>query len=222
MIRPLPTIDSESDRSDDLAGRLFALTLTDNGPNATESTNKLWNSRADFQKRGPSSGIIAASPTPVSVDQVAASLSRLHMGILRLQSNPSDTQSPNTYPSDSHCPKPEIPPRGRSASTVSGRQLSEKDGNHRSVKALKLLSNIEVRTRMCFHLFLAATEGSYDTIKHELASLRRATQDIRRNTDYVKSRKAEVLSGLDELECQLLQLPNPTNPKGPVEFNSGK
>ena len=75
---------------------------------------------------------------------------------------------------------------------------------------------------MCFRLFLAATEGSYDTIKHELASLRRATQDIWHNNDYVKSRKAEVLSGLDELECQLLQLPNPTNPKGPVEFNSGK
>ena len=75
---------SESDCSDDLAGHLFALTLTDNGPNATESANKLWNSRADFQERGPSSGIIAASPTPVSVDQVAASLSRLHMGISRL------------------------------------------------------------------------------------------------------------------------------------------
>jgi hypothetical protein len=73
------------------------------------------------------------------------------------------------------------------------------------VKALKLVSNIEVRTQWCFCLFLAATEGSYDVIKHELVSLRRAAQDIRHNTDCVKSRKEEVLNSLDQLESQLLQ-----------------
>jgi hypothetical protein len=77
---------SVSIRLDDLAGCLFALTLTDNGPNATDNANKLWNSHADFQERGPSSGVIAASPTPVSMDQVATSLG--HLRISHLQPNP--------------------------------------------------------------------------------------------------------------------------------------
>jgi hypothetical protein len=145
---------SVSTRSDDLAGCLFALTLTDNGPNATDDANKLWNSRADFQERGPSSGVIAASPTPVSMDQVATSLG--HLRISHLQSNPPDTQFPDTYPSDNRCPTPEIPPSAHPASIVSGCRLPKKDRNHHSVKALKLVSNIEVRTRWCFCLFLAA------------------------------------------------------------------
>ena len=66
------------------------------------------------------------------------------------------------------------------------------------------------------------TDGDCRTIKHELASLRLAAEGIRRNTDLVKSQKAEVLSALDNLECRLQSRESSAQEQGPIEFNIGQ
>ena len=66
-----------SDNMDRLAGHLFALTLTDDGPDPVMHTNKMWNSHADFQKAGPSSTVIASPPTSAPIDDISTSLHRL-------------------------------------------------------------------------------------------------------------------------------------------------
>ncbi|KAF8431341.1 hypothetical protein L210DRAFT_875599 [Boletus edulis BED1] len=196
---------------DDLAGRLFALTLTDNGTNVEESTNKLWNSRAEFQANGPSRFLISSPPTPVPLTEVVASLSRLRL------SHDSRPSHGNSLP-DSH--RPGVPSSAHPTTVLLDSQLSKR-ADYRSTKALKLLSNIEVEVQRCSRLLLAATKSSYDTIKNELTFLRCATQGIRRKTDHIMSRKAEVSKALDELECQLMSSQDSTNP-GPVEFDSSE
>jgi len=112
-----PTDDSLSSSTslDDLAGRLFALTLTDNGASTVDSANKLWNSHADFQVNGPSQSLISSPPAPVPMVEVAASLTCLH------QSTSSDTKSLNSHLPNNHTLG--IPLSAHSAmpaSTVSG------------------------------------------------------------------------------------------------------
>ena len=124
------------------------------------------------------------------------------------------------YLSSNDC-HPSILLSAHPALTMSGGQAS-KHSDYCSVRALKLLSNIEFETRRCSRLLSAATKGSYNTVKRELTALQRATQSICCKSDLVVLRKAEVLNALDELEHQLMQSQDSMEPKGPVEFNSSK
>jgi len=56
--------------SNDLAGHLFGLTLTDDGPNQRAGADKLWKLRADSQENGPSNDLIAGSLTTLPLSNI--------------------------------------------------------------------------------------------------------------------------------------------------------
>ena len=188
---------------DGLASHLFALTFTDDGPDPKSSVNKLWNSRADYQESGPSSDVIAGSLDPLPFSDIAESLSRLSIN------SATSASPPNSHP----------------ASQVAGRRVSKKDGYQRSVKALKLLSNIETRAGRCLRLLLEPSNNSIVEITNELASLRRALETINQRTDFVDSRKKEVTALLDQLESEVKtkssSFPS-SNDSEPVNIDTGR
>ena len=76
--------------------------------------------------------------------------------------------------------------------------------NHHTVKALEILSNIEAQTQRCFHLLLdRSNEQALPVIRKELGVLHCAVEDVRCNTDVVKSHKDEIIATLERLEVEL-------------------
>lgn len=213
--------------TDDLAARLFALTVTDNGPNLNSCTSKLWNSRMDFQRNGPSSNVVAGSINPLPISDIADSLNRLTLRGTHTQ--PPTEGLPSSLSSslrDSSCTaSTQITCRSPSppANIIEGSRVPKKDRNQRSVKALELLANIDSRVQRCFRLLLDPSDDAIGTVSKELATLRQATENIRRNTDSVTLRKKGICSALDELELELKsRAPTEVPSQEPVEFITGE
>jgi len=187
---------------DDIAGHLFALTLTDDGPDPKSSASKLWNSRAEYQESSPSSNAITGSLDPLPFSDIAESLSRLSLSSSTPLSRPNNP----------------------SASWIAGCRISKKDHCQRSRQALKLLSNIEARANRCFRLLLDPSDNSVTEVTNELMRLRPALESITRKTDFVNSRKKEVTTTLDklELEVKARQPTCPSNDPEPINVNTSK
>lgn len=192
------------DPSKDLAGHLFALTLTDDGPDPNATADKLWKSRAQYQKAGPSSDVVAGSLATLQISDITNSLSRLQLH-----------DAPSAYPLIAHDTSSGTRPPGEprtvsqssshpSTSIIAGRRLPKKDRHRCTVKALEILSNVEARSQRCSRLLLDnSNECIPSTIRQELELLRRATEGVKRDHDLVNSRKRDIIADLDKLEAQL-------------------
>jgi hypothetical protein len=90
--------------------------------------------------------------------------------------------------------------------------------NQRTTKALVILDNIKFQIQQCFRSLLHS--GSIDHIGHELHLLRKAMQNISRQTDIVITWKKVIKSQIDVLAAQL----NSFKPSddGPVEISTCK
>ncbi|KIM52117.1 hypothetical protein SCLCIDRAFT_32917, partial [Scleroderma citrinum Foug A] len=184
-----------------LVGHLFALTLTDDGPDPKSSASKLWNSHAEYQESGPSSNAITGSLDPLPFSDIAESLSRLSL------SSPTPLSCPNNPP----------------VSQIAGCRIPKKDRCQHSRQALKLLSNIEACANWCFHLLLDPSDNSVAEVTNELMCLRPALESITQKTDSVNSCKKEVTTTLDKLELEV-KARQPTCPSSndpePVNVNT--
>ncbi|KAG1800475.1 uncharacterized protein HD556DRAFT_1439309 [Suillus plorans] len=76
----------------------------------------------------------------------------------------------------------------------------KKGCNRRTAKALVVLDNIESRIQQCFHLLLHSC--SIDHVGRELHLLRKAMQNVIRQTDIVIARKKAIESQIDILATQ--------------------
>ena len=194
---------SHNVKVDGLASHLFTLTFTNDGPDPKSSVNKLWNSRANYQESGPSSDVIVGSLDPLPFSNIAESLSCLSINSTTLVSPPNS------------CP----------ASQVGGHRVSKKGGYQHSVKALKLLSNIETCASWCLQLLLEPSNNSIVKITNELASLCRALETINRRMDFIDSCKKEVTALLDQLKSEVKtkssSFPS-SNDSEPVNIDTGR
>ena len=188
---------------DGLVGHLFALTLTDDGPDPKSSASKLWNSCTEYQESSPSSNIITGSLDPPPFSDITESL-----GHLSLSSPPPSSPLDN-------------PP----AVQIAGCRISKKNHCQHSRQALKLLSNIEACANWCFHLLLDPSDSSVAEVTNELMRLCPALESITQKTDFINSHKKEVTTTLDKLELEvkarLPACPSPNDPE-PVNVNTGK
>ena len=202
-----------SPTADSIAGRLFALTLTDDGPNANSIPNKLWSSCAEFQDTGPSIAMIAdpLGWSSVLVADLAESLSRLaHQSMI----------------SSEQCSAPPLPLMDPSllnsatpALVVGGRRLCKKDRRHCTVKALQLLNNIETRIHHSSRLLLEPSSLDSDKMQHEVLTLRLALEKITQNAHSISLKKKTLAPLLDDLELRVkLHLPAS---QGPVDVDTG-
>ncbi|KAF8119273.1 hypothetical protein EV363DRAFT_1200533 [Boletus edulis] len=241
-----------------LAGHLFALTLTDDGPSPNATSNKLWHSRDDFQEAGQSRNIVANPPLSNSlpIADLTQSLNRL-----TLQSCTPPTPSVNTVPSSppnnpltlpfpppiisspvssrssspsprSLSPPPIIssPVSSRSsspsppalpASVVGRRRFPKKDWDHRTVKALQILGNIETRIHCCQRLLLEPSGNVDQGAQQEVPVLRQSIDKINRKAEVVTARKQSLFAMLDDLKCHLYhRAETGGSPQGPVEINT--
>jgi hypothetical protein len=197
------TFTAHTAHPDNLASHLLALTLTDDGPDPKSPANKLWNSRSEYQESGPSKDIVAGTLDPLPFADIAESLSRLCL-----------TSRTSTLPSTA------LP-----ASQIAGRRVSRKDGHACSVKALKLLSNIEDRANRCLRLLLDPSDDSIAEVTNDLQRLRLSWENIRGKADSVNARKREVATTLDKLELEVKARPSPSPSSGklePVNVDTGK
>ena len=205
----------------DLVARLFALTVTDNGPDPGMLSSKLWDTHAEFQAASPNTSIIAGPVPMVLVSQITESLSRL-----KVQSPASSTEASTLFPPDIPCANahnsthpPFLPP----ASIVGGRRMTKKDQNQCSVKALRLLANIDASIHRCFRLLLDNSDDTTSNLSNELARLRKAVNDIVHNTDAITQRKKATSDALDRLELELKsRSPTDTSLQSPVRVSSGR
>ncbi|KIK20278.1 hypothetical protein PISMIDRAFT_13110 [Pisolithus microcarpus 441] len=134
---------------DSITGHLFALTLTDKGPNPTSVPSKLWNLWAEFQETGPSSDVVARPPSSLPVTDITSSLNHL----AHATSAPSHCNQSLSLPSPSACP----------ASAVDGHSSPDpkKSLNCWTVQALQVLDNIESRIQHCSRLLLDPSESNH-------------------------------------------------------------
>ncbi|KIO01077.1 hypothetical protein M404DRAFT_151217 [Pisolithus tinctorius Marx 270] len=190
------TPDTSVPHPDKLASRLFGLMLTDNGPDPNTQVSKLWESRADYQEIGPSKHIITSLPEPLPIADIADSLLRLKL--------------------DNSPPAPPAPIIAK---------VSKKDRNQHSVKALKLISNIKAHVHKCSRLLLDNSGACIAALRTEMAVLRSNIEGIKRNTDFVKSRKQDVTDALDRLALELQSRDSTrssTGSQSAVQFDSSK
>ena len=102
---PPRQVESPGSETSDLAARLFALTLTDDGPDQNSTTSKLWGSRSACQDTTPSCHIVNGSPDDLSVSDVIESLGRL---VLREPAPLNCPPDHNTTPAPNPCSVPNI------------------------------------------------------------------------------------------------------------------
>ncbi|KAF8833500.1 hypothetical protein BDN67DRAFT_1017483 [Paxillus ammoniavirescens] len=169
---------------DSIAGHLFALTLTDNGPDAERTPSKLWSSCADFQDASLSNGVITNPPSGVSA------------------TSPFNELPPASIPLNTSTSL-SSPLAATPALVVGGHRLSKKDHHRGTVKALQLLNNIELRIHHCSRLLLEPSDVDYRYLQHEVTALCQAVDNVIRNADSVKSKKRTLSALLQELEAQV-------------------
>ncbi|KAG2740503.1 hypothetical protein P692DRAFT_20753226, partial [Suillus brevipes Sb2] len=98
------------------------------------------------------------------------------------------------------------------------RRVLQRHNGRRTVKALRLLDNIESRVQRCFFLLSA---GSFDAIGRELPLLRKAADNVSQKADMVRSRKDAIISQIDSLGAQFeSRKPFTTDSLNPVEFDA--
>ncbi|KIK20353.1 hypothetical protein PISMIDRAFT_105907, partial [Pisolithus microcarpus 441] len=204
---------SSSDTADSIAGHLFALTLTDDGPDTQRTPSKLWSSRVEFQDAGLNNGVIANPPSGGSVPftDLTSSLSRL---TLRSATPSDEILPPLTHPDAPSSLASSVTP----ALVVGGHRLSKRDGHRCTVKALQLLNNIESRIHRCSRLLLKPSDGDYSSLRHEVTTLRQAMDNVTRVADSVRAKKRTLSTLLQELEVQVP--PHIPALQGPVDVNT--
>jgi hypothetical protein len=74
---PSDTSRPEDDPISDITLRLFSVTLNDNGPDMDSPDNRLWRSRADFQRDSLNNDVIPDSPLDVAMEDVMAGLEKI-------------------------------------------------------------------------------------------------------------------------------------------------
>ena len=201
------SIQSSVTPTNDLVAHLFALTLTDDGPDPKNRANKLWESCVAYQDSGPGRCVVASAPNPLNVSDITESLGRLTL------------ESPAPYPGPSEGPHL---PVDNDSNTHLGHNPTKKDTNRHSTKALELITNIENRCQKCFRLSLDPSSSSLTTLREELVFLHGALDDIKHNTATVRLRKAEVVMALDRLEQELHSCTPPSAPLAPLKFDTGE
>ncbi|KAI6136023.1 hypothetical protein F5141DRAFT_1208414 [Pisolithus sp. B1] len=176
---------------DDLAGQLFALMVTDDGPNPNTLTSKLWHSQVEIQLTGPSSDIIAGPINAFLISDLANSFDHL-----KIDKMPSDLDKSSASPvppsvvvdPPTTCHRPSSPP----VAVISGCWVPKKDQHQASAKVHKLLTNIESQTQCHYHLLLDSSDDATGCISKELVTLHNAVEDIKRATESVKFQKRTV------------------------------
>ena len=205
------SIQSSVTPTNDLVAHLFALTLTDDGPDPKNRANKLWESCVAYQDSGPGRCVVASAPNPLNVSDITESLGRLTL------------ESPAPYPGPSEGPRL---PVDNDSNTHLGHNPTKKDTNRHSTKASELITNIENHCQKCFRLSLDPSSSSLTTLRKELVFLRGALDDIKRNTATVRLRKAEVVMALNRLEQELHSRTPPSAPPSaplaPLKFDIGE
>ena len=206
---------SQATTPDNLAGRLFTLTITDDGPSSDALTSKLWHSRAEFQSASPSTNTISGSVKPVSFSDIADVLSHLKVS----EPTRTSTESPISLRDHTALHRPSSPP----VSIISGRRVAKNERHRATVKVLKIFANIEVCIQRCFWLLLDSSDNTTNYISNEIDTLRRAIGDVKRNMESVKLRKKAVSDTLDKLELKLKPRKwMSVSPSSPIEVITGK
>ena len=189
------------DSMDCLAGHLFTLTLTNDGPDPVMHMNKMWNSHTNFQRAGSSSNVISSPPASVLIEDISTSLRCL-----------TTLQPPNTN-HDGPIARPNLPPPSSSSAVISsltivgGCKIPKKDRNHCVVKALQILCNIEQCLQQCSHLLLTSVDVDNDDLHREVFALRSTLNQITPDAESVMMKKETLCRLLNELDSCFTHLP---------------
>ncbi|KAG0699830.1 hypothetical protein DFH29DRAFT_877055 [Suillus ampliporus] len=102
---------------------------------------------------------------------------------------------------------------------ISG-DVSQKNIHRPTVKALRVLDNIEFCVQRCFQLLLA---GNSNDVGRELLLLHTAVESVKRKADLVVTRKRAIMLEIDGLEAQFnSQKPPKMDLHAAVEFDTSK
>ena len=204
--------------ADSLGARVFALTLTDEGPDLSSQASKLWTSREDFQQN---------VNVPPPTDVIAPSLNDLAESFTRLAIN--STPSHPIPPTDDIDGLPPSPPSHQSSksSTSSGvpRTTSKREKDRRTVNAHSILANIESRMRVIPIQIASPTSiSSLRKIRTELSTLKTALENITYHASSVVERKKGLMVQVDQLFANIEVKEGITDGKSdePVSYECGR
>ena len=185
----------------ELATQLFALTMTDEGPDINNQPSKLWTSRDEFQANRR---IHALNLTLPLVQDVMDSITRL------VTAPSSASSAPVSEPS--------LQPTRKVV------RLPKRERNRATSKALDHLQNIELRTCAAIEkLSEPLSDEVLHIVESELVCLRQAFNKVTRHSALVSDRKQQVVSNLNDLEARVMgyKARGPSTQE-PIHYNSGK
>jgi hypothetical protein len=198
---------------DEVDARLFALTMTDDGPDQRGQPSKLWTSRTAFQQ-----GVHQTHNLPIHsslpVGDILEGVSRLSLA----QGAPLPEATPAAP-----VPTPNTRPSAQPLSHEDRRAL-KKEKCHRTTKAMKVINQIETKIGACrSKLTGTPTPDELREVGSALSLLHSAVEKVTRKTPSINSRKlqmTEQLAGLEALVAELkLKLPPSQEP---VLYNSSE
>jgi len=210
---------------DEAEARLFALTLTDDGPNRAGQPSKLWTSRAEFQQEVYQTHNLPDHPSP-PVNDILEGVSRLSLAQgVPLSDHPEAVHAASVAPPPAevvHTTPAPMPPSVRLSSQERHR-VQKKETNHRTTKALRILNQVEIEIGVC-KVKLTGTPTHHALIEVEtaLGLLHPAVEKVKRRTPSIDSRKLQITEQLASLEARLAELKStlPPSPE-PIIYHSG-
>ena len=180
---------------EEVEARLFALTLTDNGPDRVGQPSKLWSSRAEFQQDVHQTHDLTDHSASPPVGDILEGLTRLSVS----QGSPL---SGRVDPTSVSAPTP-----GPSARFSSQEHLQKKERSNRTTKALKVLDQIEKQIGACqLKLVGTPTRDSLREAESTLNLLHPAMEKVTRKTPSIDARKVKISEQLVGLEARIAEL----------------
>lgn len=213
-----PSHSGRSSRCEEICGRVFALTITDDGPDQTSSSSKLWNTREEFQSKCSSTPLVDGSTRSLSVSDIADTLGRLTLP----DQTPTPPESQFDQSTDIYAAFGDL--SISPASIVGGRRvaMTKKERNSTSLRALQRLTNIQSRAQRCLRLLLDSSDCATELSIMDVATLRQATENIKRDTEAINSRKEAIHDLLTEIEQVIADRASSGNDSlTPLEVNTG-
>ncbi|KAG9308487.1 hypothetical protein JVU11DRAFT_11831 [Chiua virens] len=179
-----------------ISGQLFALTLADEGPGT------------EFSTKFHTSGVASPAWNTLPIAELANSLGRLNI---------QRSTSPAT-----HSPLPPLSPLlgpalAVPAAVIGGCRVCKKDRHRCTIRAHKILANIEARIHRTNCCLLELSILNFNKMQEELFALQQGLEKIMWNVDSIVSKKKMLDTLLSDLELRLeLHLP-----AGPVRVDTG-
>ena len=213
--------------------QMFALALTDCGPDPSSQPSKLWTSRAEFQGSASHNHRLPDHSSSLPINDILEGVTRLSVSATMPSSqhlgNISPTHAafvrvPANLPDNINVPLSTSDVPLTTAQPSANRQLQKRERNRRTANVLQVFDQIDLRLDACrVKVSETPTHDVLRELESALNDMHHAVDKVKRSTPTIDARKHQISQNLVSLDARIAQwkqvLPDL---KDPIVYQSGE